>query len=372
MTVAEDGAICKRCTTNPARLVVRSDPLCGDCFFKYVTGKVAKQLAASKLSILNVGHEPKLLLPISFGVCSISLIHILNGYLDAQLQKMDRTSFSIHILHVYQPGPDGEDPTMSNLESLKKRFPKLDFSTSHLSDVFIQASPQESRPQEESIKSDAVQRFNDFLGSTSSATSKSDVIGLLFTRAIVQFAKDHSYDGILWGDSTTRLAEKILSESAKGRGFSIPWQVTDGETPYGVSFYYPFREVLKKELISFVDMTEPPLTPLVAQDSLLETKAPVSSRNTTIDLLLKQYFESVEQSYPSIVSNVVRTSNKLQPPLVGTKRCKLCTLPVTHNQLGISSWEGNQDTQNGGPHSHWGLCYGCSRSVTADAAALLP
>ncbi|RAL68532.1 hypothetical protein DID88_007259 [Monilinia fructigena] len=38
-----------------------------------------------------------------------------------------------------------------------------------------------------------------------------------------------------------------------------------------------------------------------------------SSKSTTIDDLMAQYFESVEENFPSIVANVVRTSSKLKP-----------------------------------------------------------
>jgi cytoplasmic tRNA 2-thiolation protein 2 len=86
---------------------------------------------------------------------------------------------------------------------------------------------------------------------------------------------------------------------------------------------------------------------------------------------MKQYFESVEESYPSIVSNVVRTSSRLQPQAVGIARCRLCTLPVTKDQLGIEGWEGNQDGERV-LEDKYGLCYGCSRTMTPEAAALLP
>jgi cytoplasmic tRNA 2-thiolation protein 2 len=86
---------------------------------------------------------------------------------------------------------------------------------------------------------------------------------------------------------------------------------------------------------------------------------------------MKQYFESVEESYPSIVSNVVRTSSRLQPLAVGVARCKLCTLPVTKDQLGIDGWEGNQDGEED-LANNYGLCYGCSRTMTPESASLLP
>lgn len=198
------------------------------------------------------------------------------------------------------------------------------------------------------------------------------MLSVLLTRAVVRFAKAQNLDGILWGDSTTKLAEKILAESSKGRGFSLPWQVTDGETSYGMNFYFPVRDILKKELLEFIKLLDTPLTHLVAKDAFVPAQAPVSSKNTTIDLLMKQYFESVEESYPSIVSNVVRTSTKLQPSSVGIRRCKLCTFPVTEEQLGIDHWKGIQDAESTTSTRSAQLCYGCSRTIPETAIPFLP
>jgi len=165
------------------------------------------------------------------------------------------------------------------------------------------------------------------------------------------------------------MAERVLSESAKGRGYSLPWQVTDGDTPYGVAFYFPLREVFKRELVQYIMLSG--LESLMKDSASSKAPSPASLRNSSIDLLMKQYFESAEEQYPSIVSNVVRTSTRLNIGLVGVQRCKLCTLPVTTSQLGIDSWEGIQETETKSDEE-LGLCYGCSRSVPSNAVAFLP
>jgi cytoplasmic tRNA 2-thiolation protein 2 len=321
-----------------------------------------------------IGQERKLLLPMSFGVSSCSLLELLDRHLRVQQERTQMRGFSLHVVHIDQSSITGEASNTSRIEALRERFPDHAYSVLPLCSVFRKKGAQTgdgSSPTRGTDDSKDTIRFLEFLAALPSATSRSDVISLFLTRALVQFAAKNFCEAILWGDSATKLAEKVLSETAKGRGFSLPWQVADGETPYGVSFYYPQRDVLKKELAAFVGLTSPPLTPLLTETSFVATLAPVSSKNTTIDMLMMQYFESVEESYPSIVSNVVRTSSRLQPTSVGTQRCKLCTLPVTKGQLGIESWEGNQDTDE--PlEDHLGLCYGCSRTMRSEAVALLP
>jgi cytoplasmic tRNA 2-thiolation protein 2 len=374
MTAGTVDQICKRCSVNQAALIVRSEPLCAACLAAYLTVKVSKRMEAFRTRYGTAGQERKLLLPMSFGVSSCSLLELLDRHLRVQQERTQMKGFSLHVVHIDQSSITREASDASRMEALKERFPEHAYSVIPLSSVFKKESTQtghSSSPNAGADDSENTIRFLEFLAAMPSATSQSDIISLFLTRALVQFATENSCEAILWGDSTTKLAERVLSESAKGRGFSLPWQVADGETPYGVSFYYPLRDILKKELMAFVGLTSPPLTPLLTEMSFVATQAPVSSRNTTIDMLMKQYFESVEESYPSIVSNVVRTSSRLRPLSVGTQRCKLCMLPVTKDQLGIESWEGNQD--NDEPlDDHLGLCYGCSRTMNLEAVVLLP
>ncbi|KAH9828152.1 cytoplasmic tRNA 2-thiolation protein 2-like [Teratosphaeria destructans] len=182
--------------------------------------------------------------------------------------------------------------------------------------------------------------------SLDSATSREDATIVLLRKLVVAKAKELNCEAILWGDSTTKLAERTLSETAKGRGSSLPWTVADGESLHGVPFYYPVRDLLTKELISFAALVDPPISDLLAT---VEVKPIVSTKNTTIDQLMKQYFESVEQEYPSIVANVVKTSGKLKAQILAEveMQCEMCDIPL--------------DGQ--GPEKSR-LCHGCVRTLT--------
>jgi cytoplasmic tRNA 2-thiolation protein 2 len=168
---------------------------------------------------------------------------------------------------------------------------------------------------------------------------------ILQRRLVVNLAKEHNCEAILWGDSTTRLAERTLAETAKGRGFSLPWIVADGDSPHRTQFYYPMRDLLSKEIEAFASLVAPQLDDLILAE---EKKPAVSTKNTTIDELMKQYFESVERDYPSIVANVVKTAGKLElVPLSGIdKQCELCEMPLLGNAPEKSR-----------------LCYGCVRTL---------
>lgn len=318
----------------------------------------------------TVKAQRKLLLPLSFGPSSSSLLQILDQHIEGQYARMNRSGYELFVVHidVFLDPADRKDAS-ELLERYKTRFPRHTYSSVGLEEALsldnidwkaldIQVDTESGTP--------ATEKLQQLLGSMSSATSRADIASTLLTRLLVDVAKRYNCESILFGESTTRLAEKTLTETAKGRGFSLPWQVSDGASPYSVGFNYPMRDLLKKELVTYTALTSPPLAELVIfQEKSSNISA--SSKTTTIDDLMAQYFESVEENYPSIVANVVRTSSKLQP-LTGndTTGCGLCGLPVAEGTDGIYGWGGDQNSDSR-PAREDGqrgvLCYGCSRSI---------
>ena len=279
------------------------------------------------------------------------MLYILSQHLEGQVERSGRTGFRLHVLHVDRDASLHEAYESTLLSQVKERFPQHTYSRSSLSDVvsfddFLHLSEQVSEnrsPSEEKVRDSM--KLERLLSSLNSATSRTDIMQNLKQKLIVHFAKEYNCEAILWGDSTTRLAERILAQTAKGRGFALPWIVADGLSPHGIPFYYPMRELFSKEVASFASLVDPPLHDLVIGD---EPKPAVSTKNTTIDDLMKQYFESVEQDYPSIVANVVKTAGKLQPAALSEieKQCELCDMPL-----------------DGQAPERSRLCYGCIRTL---------
>ncbi|KAF2800195.1 cytoplasmic tRNA 2-thiolation protein 2 [Melanomma pulvis-pyrius CBS 109.77] len=367
---------CRRCRDNPSVLVVRTEPLCRDCFLKYVHTKVIKRMESFRVRFSDTDQQRRILLPISFGVSSVTLLSILDQHLRTQAAKTRRTGFSLQVLFV--DSSSVEDPPLDDhlLAKVQEQYPDHQYASLPLHDVFRLVDKDTALltlvPDFRTKKDiSAPEQLSSLINSLTSATARADVISSLKTRLVVEHAKSSGCEGVLWGDSTTNLAQKTLSETAKGRGFSLPWQVAEGESPYGITFNYPLRDVLKKELVSFVELSEPSLSPLVHEPSLGATQASMSSKNTTIDDLMKQYFESVEENFPSIVSNVVRTSSKLAPA-PGSRsdpHCSLCHMPVVGGRFGIHGWGGDQEDGLETPiiEGAEGLCYGCTRSIPRTA-----
>lgn len=311
----------------------------------------------------------KLLLPLSFGPSSASLLHILDQQLELQYGRMNRGAYELFVVHVdlFLEASDRQE-SAAIFERFRNRFPRHTYTSVGLEEALLLDDIDWKlfgMPETEAVsQKTGIGRLQEIVGSVGSATSRADIVSTLLIRLLVDLGKRYDCESIVFGDSTTKIAERTIAETAKGRGFSIPWQVSDGPSPYGIGFNYPLRDLLKKELVTFTHDT-PLLEELVVYPKSLSNLS-ASSKTTTIDDLMAQYFESVEENYPSIVANVVRTSSKLQASTSQATHCSFCDLPVVDGTDGIHGWAGDQNSiSRAEAQSNSGtlLCYGCSRSI---------
>ena len=317
-----------------------------------------------------------ILLPLSFGVSSITLLHVLDQQLRTQLERTSRTGYKIHVVFVTQYSTSRMLEYDQSLNLVKQRYPLHTYSFISLESIFDYNLAFDDilntyiAPVAIDTGMTRADQLSSLISSLSSTTSIVDILALLRTRLIVAFAQDQGCDAVVWGDTTTRLAEKTLSETAKGRGTSLPWITADGTSLYQIRFAYPLRDLLKKEVAAHAEMTTPTLRPLIVED--LKSEKPTSSKDQTIDGLMAQYFESVENNYPSIVTNVVRTASRLDRPGLPTNgyRCGICSVPVAAISTGLLAGSGNHQGSLEAPvlakprsQSSDFLCYGCQRSL---------
>lgn len=338
--------------------------------------KVVKRLEQFRVRNSQPGERRMLLLPLSFGISSLSLLAILDGQLQTQLERTGRTGFDLHVVHVALPGADTARFTVL-LDAIRLRFPR------HIYSIAAPLDEQSGRSEETETGQDtqsmtppghgdertgSMYSYSKLLSSIPSATSRADLMTILLIRTIVSFAQERGCEGVFWGHSTTRLAQKILAETAQGRGFSLPAQISDGASPWGLPFYFPMRDLLKRELTSYARFRGDLLTPLLHEPDAGDA-TPVASKNGSINALMRQYFDSVENQYPSIVANVVRTAAKLQDrQLEGSKQCRLCKMRFSPSLEPIGLQANGE--ANGGAEKR--LCYGCTSAVPERSYQYLP
>jgi cytoplasmic tRNA 2-thiolation protein 2 len=348
---------CVDCQSVEASLAIRNRRLCRDCFIKYVNAKILKRMESYRFKNNNDDTRRKLLLPVSGGISSLVLLQVLESQLQRQRSKRTRTAYELLVLLVDRDL--GIDDTLRTrrvtwYQSLQARFPSLSFaSVQSLSNVLAF-----DRVIEDDMKVFGLARLHDesdldftrrIVASAASPTASADLEEILLNRLIVSWAKQHDCESILWGHSDSRLAAKALAGVAKGRGGSLPFQISDGPSTAGINFNYPLRDLFQPELSLYASSLPEVFSELVIEDDAIPREK-VSMRNTSIDDLLTTYINSQGEKYPSIMANVVRTASKLRTTESNeaTKNCRIC----------LVQYQADPGELAGETH----LCYACSRT----------
>jgi cytoplasmic tRNA 2-thiolation protein 2 len=316
----------------------------------------------------SIGHaskdrQHKLLLPLSYGVSSAVLLHMLDWQVERQLEGRGRTAYDLHVLVVEPSTISPSSPScQARFELVQKYYPKHTYTTVPFHSIF-RYDPDIKDTMREFVGPDFVDdetksdqdRLEAFRASILTATSRDDIDAILLMRLIVACAKSYGCEGVIWGDSDSRLAAKTLANVAKGRGGSLTWQVCDGISPWDVQFSFPLRDLYKSELNLYASLV-PSLEEIIISEQPLSES--LSNRNMSIDELMTQYIQTQGEKYPGVMANVVRTASKLQPAAITADqaRCALCGAALENGAAGKSrDGLGSQ------------LCYGCARSASEQA-----
>ncbi|KAL0930780.1 cytoplasmic tRNA 2-thiolation protein 2 [Colletotrichum truncatum] len=383
---------CRRCET-PTVLTVRKDPLCVTCYERHISQRVIKSLSKpykeAKDRLGNTSNaKAKYLVGLSFGHSSAAIVQILDKNLHGLREKNLRLAYEIHVIHIDTDlsgasSASAGSPANQLLDKYKNRFPNLSMQCVPLSDALALDTIDWSALPALQLDLEPAQQVKAMLEALPSVTSRVDILRLLVRHLLLALALKNECHALLLGCTTTALAELTLAETAKGRGFAVPWQVNDGPVPItifprsgeklegqaasgaqkaSVPVYYLLRDVFKREVTTYTGLVTPPMRDLV-QDAGPRSSTIVSHRELSIEDVMARYFEEVEESYPSVVANVVRTSGKLMRVNDGDA-CAVCSMDI--DEQGGARWKGEigEDPDDGKRKENTGrLCYGCERSI---------
>lgn len=332
------------------------------CFKSYVHTKAVKRLETFRVrNAPTSASSPtrRTLLALSLGVSSLSLLHILDAQLRRQREKTGRTGYELEVVVVDTSLVSLTPPNLDLLPKIRAAYPSHSFTIIPLAAVFSDGALNSANGLT-AHSTDAHDKLVALYSALLSSTAIADVTASLIRRLLLRYARSTNCTSLLYGHSTTTLASLILAETAGGRGFSVPALVLDGQSQHvegeGVAVHYPLRELLKKELEAFIRF-ESPLNDIGLGDgSLQEVKKPAMLKNMPISALVGDYFGGVEDAFPAIVSNVVRTAGKLESRQEDGRACRCCGMAG-----GMKRGEGDR-----------GLCYGCERNIPSGAEHLLP
>ncbi|KAK8848921.1 Cytoplasmic tRNA 2-thiolation protein 2 [Apiospora arundinis] len=448
MAEASQAAACNRCQENPGTLDLRgAERVCPQCFCAYVANKTIKRMEQMQRETRTSGSKlptrpQRYLLALSCGGtgASTALLNLLHNNLARQQAPQSakgtkggkgggqRVRFEIVVAWVdcdlsRPPVASGDDAAAAAAagaeteadamwQRYKSRYPTFTFHRIPLSAALslrTNSIDWSSLPPLNAALAPHEQLADLLYTRLATPSSRADVQRLLVRHLLLDVALREGCDVLLLGTSTTALAELTLAETAKGRGFSLPWQVNDGpfqlpsfasyvsslpeqqeqedqpstseeattstttETTTAnnksLSIYHPLRELFRSELKTYITLTTPPLTDLLPSPtkSSAAGAAVVSHKDLSIDEVMSRYFAEVEANYPSVVANVVRTTGKLERPQGAagnniTRQCGLCGIVL--DEAGDERWRGELGEQAPEVEERRGrLCYGCDRSV---------
>ena len=301
----------------------------------------------------------KLLLPLSGGVSSVILLQILDSQLEKQLTSRGRSAYDLHVLMIDTSLLDPGQAAKERFELLKDQFSSYSYYLLPLADVFkdeLETLDALSRLGYTAIRDgDAQGTLVRLMSQISTPSSRTDMQDILLTRLIVKFAKSRQCEAILWGHSDSRLAAKVLTSVANGRGAALSSQIRDGPTPWEVTFNYPLRDLLKSELVLYSILFSRQVAELIVHDVEPSTSS-VPIRNLAIQDVLTVYINAQVEKYPSIMANIVRTVNKLQELGVsdGASTCYLCQGPFK-----LGSGHSGVDLAHTSEDLRRNFCYAC-------------
>ncbi|KAA8912940.1 hypothetical protein TRICI_003322 [Trichomonascus ciferrii] len=253
-------------------------------------------------------NEPRppdqhVLLPVSLGPSSMALLDMCVEMIRAQKAiHRGRQGFFLHVVHVMDQ-EDSSD-TRERLERLRERYPECEK---------IEAVKLPESSKTELVQISRGENISDLDGAMKQVnkTGREDSKGILRKGLIEKIAERNGCQTTIYGHCQTRLAELVIAMTSKGRGSAMPHAINDGG-------YYPLKDVLSSEVDIYNDLQE------TCDLIVSRTKPPANVKLQSIDDLVHQYFISVEKDFPSVVSTVVRTANKLASQEEGEDNCSIC------------------------------------------------
>ncbi|NWY65735.1 CTU2 protein, partial [Erithacus rubecula] len=377
---------CMKCGQGTAALVIRvGDPFCRSCFREYFVHKFRAMLGKNRV----IFPGEKVLLAVSGGAASSAMIRQVQEGLSREAAKRLRFVPSLVYVEegaVRRQSPEQREQTLAQMETLLQAtgFPyhlihleeALELPPSILQpglertstsspagpsykeavDSFIQQQRQDgdsgtSLPahssQDRPAGPSATPRLPDAaqtqellrsFEAAGTATAREELLEMLRTHLIVQTARDKGYAKVMMGHSLTRVAVKLLTNLSLGRGAFLAVDTGFTDQRHGdVMVVRPMRDYTAKEIafynrfFSVPTVTVPPLF----------TKR---REKPSIHQLVERFLVGLQEEFPSTISTVYRTGEKLSPePAKASSESECCLFCLCRLDIDGGEWGG-----------HWG------------------
>ncbi|KAI5283689.1 cytoplasmic tRNA 2-thiolation protein 2 [Ascosphaera acerosa] len=255
-------ASCMDCRAAPSTVTLRKRELCENCALRFISGKILRRMDRYKLRNAPRTHRRRLLLPLSFGVGSMTLLHVLDAHLRKHAVGGARvTPFDLVVLSVQPetvgggtsvsgeqtPGDYDEERQRERMRRVQAAYPWItEYMSARLEDVFdidedilsVLRSHGWVAPEREGEAAgagagarDPAHLLRDFRTRLATPTTRRDMEQVLLARLVGAAARRAGCEGVFWGACDTTLAARALAHVAKGRGAALACEINDGPCP---------------------------------------------------------------------------------------------------------------------------------------------
>ncbi|XP_077439047.1 cytoplasmic tRNA 2-thiolation protein 2 [Vanacampus margaritifer] len=348
---------CVKCKDQIPVVAIRAgDQYCRDCFEQYFHHKFRAILGKNRV----IFPGEKVLLAASGGPSSSSMLRqvqeglsqnahkklrftpgivyideggALNQSVDERRQTVAKmreifiaTGFPFHIVPLEQvfdlPGSVlTMAPSSSPQSESSYKASVDDFIRNNGSSCLMPEQKHETSPDVQECQTQLLQQLID---SSKTLTAKEEILSMLRQHLLVHTARCEGYSKLMFGDNCTRLAVKLLINISLGRGAQLAQDVSFSDSRYGdIISLRPMRDYSAKEIAYYNHIFNVPsvFTPN------LHTK---NKEKASIQRLTESFVNKLQVDFPSTVSTIYRTSEKLQTTSRSSTsanprhRCLLC------------------------------------------------
>uniref|UniRef100_A0AAV2JLW9 Cytoplasmic tRNA 2-thiolation protein 2 n=1 Tax=Knipowitschia caucasica TaxID=637954 RepID=A0AAV2JLW9_KNICA len=365
--------VCVKCKVQPPAVLLRvGDPYCRECFHEYFIHKFRAMLGKNRI----IFPGEKVLLAVSGGPSSCSMLHQVQQGLSVDAHKklrftpgivfidegaltgccledrlktnteiqalFESTGFPFHVVplervlelpaSVLQPHESFSDSKSSYKAAVGE------FDQTQSSGVQPPCQPQEAAEVHETRTLELQQ----LVASVKTHTAREELLSMLRQHLLLHTARTEGYSKLMLGDNCTRLAIKLLSNISLGRGAQAALDTGFSDSRYGdVIAVRPMRDYSAKEIAYYNHLFKVPSVFI----SGLDSKTP---EKDSIQRLTESFVTKLQTDFPSTVSTIYRTSEKLQtackaPSAVDDSlRCELCLCALDTSAENASAFQATQ------------------------------
>ncbi|XP_074737341.1 cytoplasmic tRNA 2-thiolation protein 2 isoform X1 [Strix uralensis] len=355
---------CVKCGQGSAALVIRlGDAFCRGCFREYFVHKFRAMLGKNRV----IFPGEKVLLALSGGAASSAMLRqvqeglsretakrlrfvpgliyvdegVVRGQSAAQREQslahvetlLRATGFPYHLAHLEQalelpasilrPGPGGSgEPNSSYKEAVEGFIQQQRHEGDRDGGTSLPGS-QELPPDAPRLPAAArTQELLRLFEAVETPTAREELLQMLRTHLILQTARSRGYTKVMTGESCTRVAIKLLTNLALGRGAFLAVDTGFADNRHGdVMVVRPMREYTAKEIAFYNHFFDVP--------TVIMPPLPTKRREKpSIHHLIERFLLGLQEDFPSTISTVYRTGEKLSPAPAQasseSQRCLLC------------------------------------------------